>query len=39
VPSARIELLDGAGHALFVDQAERFNTLLEDLISMTAPRR
>jgi non-heme chloroperoxidase len=39
VPSARIELLDGAGHALFVDQAERFNTLLEELISMTAPRR
>jgi non-heme chloroperoxidase len=35
VPSARIELLDGAGHALFVDQAERFNALLEQLISAT----
>ena len=33
VPSARIELLDGAGHALFVDQAQRFNALLEELIA------
>jgi non-heme chloroperoxidase len=35
VPSARIELLDGAGHALFVDQAKRFNALLEELIAKT----
>lgn len=38
VPSARIELMDGAGHALFVDQAQKFNALLEELIVATAPR-
>jgi hypothetical protein len=31
---ARIELLDQGGHALFVDQAQRFNPLLE-LIAAT----
>jgi len=36
VPTARIELLDGAGHALFVDQAKRFNALLEELIVATS---
>jgi pimeloyl-ACP methyl ester carboxylesterase len=36
VPSARIELLDGAGHALFVDQAQRFNALLDELIVATS---
>ena len=39
VPSARIELLDRAGHALFVEQAERFNALLEELITNSASRR
>ena len=39
VPSARIELLDGAGHALFVDQAQRFNALLEQLITNSTTRR
>lgn len=29
VPSARIEYVAGAGHALFVDQAEKFNALLQ----------
>ena len=29
VPSARIEYVEGAGHALFVDQAETFNAMLE----------
>ena len=29
VPSARIEYVEGAGHALFVDQAEKFNSMLE----------
>jgi pimeloyl-ACP methyl ester carboxylesterase len=38
VPSARIELLPGAGHALFVDQAQRFNALLEELIASSAKR-
>ena len=36
VPSARIELLDKSGHALFVDQAERFNALLDELIVRSA---
>lgn len=33
VPSARIELFADAGHALFVDDAERFNAVLEDFMS------
>ncbi len=32
VPSARIEYLEGAGHALFVDQAEKFNAILADFV-------
>jgi non-heme chloroperoxidase len=32
VPSARLELFEHAGHALFVDDAERFNSVLEDFI-------
>ncbi len=32
VPSARIEYVDGAGHALFVDQADKFNAILEDFV-------
>jgi len=32
VPSARIEYVEGAGHALFVDQAAKFNAMLEDFI-------
>jgi len=35
VPAARIEYLDGAGHALFVDAADRFNVLLENFIRST----
>jgi microsomal epoxide hydrolase len=30
LPSARVELFDGAGHALFVDDAARFNALLAE---------
>jgi non-heme chloroperoxidase len=33
VPSARVELFEDAGHALFVDDAERFNKTLEDFIA------
>ena len=29
VPTARIEYVEGAGHALFVDQAEKFNAMLD----------
>lgn len=32
VPSARVETFDDAGHALFVDDADRFNALLDDFI-------
>jgi microsomal epoxide hydrolase len=31
-PQARIEVFEGAGHALFVDEAERFNHVLEQFI-------
>jgi microsomal epoxide hydrolase len=32
VPSAKVELFEDAGHALFVDDAERFNKVLADFI-------
>ncbi len=32
VPSARIELFGDAGHALFVDDADRFNSVLDDFL-------
>jgi non-heme chloroperoxidase len=32
IPSARVEAFEDAGHALFVDAAERFNDVLEDFI-------
>jgi microsomal epoxide hydrolase len=32
VPTARVELFEDAGHALFVDDAERLNSVLEDFI-------
>jgi microsomal epoxide hydrolase len=33
---ARVEVFDGAGHALFVDEAERFNALLADFAGRRA---
>jgi microsomal epoxide hydrolase len=33
LPSARVEQFDDAGHALFVDDADRFNSVLEDFIA------
>ncbi len=30
VPEARVELFENSGHVLFVDEPERFNTLLEE---------
>jgi len=33
LPSARIENFEDAGHALFIDDAERFNKLLEEFVS------
>ena len=32
VRGARVEVFEGAGHALFVDEAERFNSLLEEFL-------
>lgn len=32
IPGARLEWFSGAGHALFVDEPERFNSLLEDFL-------
>ena len=29
IPGSRIEVLEHVGHALFVDDADRFNSLLE----------
>jgi len=38
ISSSRLELFPEAGHALFVDEAERFNALLaEFLASLPAP--
>lgn len=36
VPSTRVELFDDAGHALFVDDATRFNAVLEDFLQHLA---
>ena len=32
IPRSQLEMFDGAGHALFVDDADRFNALLEDFL-------
>jgi len=32
IPGSRYELFDDAGHALFVDDADKFNALLEDFL-------
>jgi non-heme chloroperoxidase len=32
IPGSRIEMFDDAGHALFVDDADKFNALLEDFL-------
>lgn len=32
IPGSRLEIMDNVGHALFVDDPERFNTLLENFI-------
>lgn len=33
VPSTRVELFDAAGHALFVDDAEKFDNVVEDFLA------
>jgi non-heme chloroperoxidase len=37
VPNARIELFNNAGHALFVDEAQRFNGLLQEFLIEGVP--
>lgn len=32
IPGSRLEVFDDAGHALFVDDADRFNALLDDFL-------
>jgi microsomal epoxide hydrolase len=32
IPGSRMEVLENVGHALFVDDADRFNSLLEDFV-------
>jgi len=32
IPGARLEKFEGAGHALFVDEAEKFNAVLEEFV-------
>jgi microsomal epoxide hydrolase len=32
-PAARVEIFEGAGHALFVDAADRFNALLREFVN------
>jgi pimeloyl-ACP methyl ester carboxylesterase len=32
IPGARLEVFEGAGHALFVDQADKFNQKLEEFL-------
>jgi len=32
IPQSRLEVFDDAGHALFVDDADKFNALLEDFL-------
>lgn len=38
IPSTRVELFEDAGHALFVDDAERFNAVLEDFVQHLPPQ-
>jgi len=37
IAGSRLEKFEGAGHALFVDEPERFNSLLADFLKTVAP--
>jgi microsomal epoxide hydrolase len=32
IPSSKLEIFDGDGHALFVDDPDKFNALVEDFL-------
>lgn len=36
VPNARLEVVDGAGHALFREQPDRFNAMLDEFVRQVA---
>ena len=36
LPNARFEAVEGAAHAVFIDQPERFDALLEAFLSAAA---
>jgi microsomal epoxide hydrolase len=38
IPNARFEKMDGAGHALFVDQPDRFNAVLSSFLAARSPK-
>lgn len=38
-PETRVEVFEAAGHALFVDEADRFNRLLADFVSEVVAQR
>jgi non-heme chloroperoxidase len=38
IRGAKLEVFKDAGHALFVDEADRFNALLDGFLSTAAPR-
>jgi non-heme chloroperoxidase len=38
-PDARVEVFGSAGHALFVDEPERFNRLLGEFLATLAEQR
>jgi pimeloyl-ACP methyl ester carboxylesterase len=33
IPGAKLEIFDGAGHALFIDDAGKFNILLDEFLT------
>jgi microsomal epoxide hydrolase len=39
IPQSRLEFMDGVGHALFVDDPQRFNALLENFLRTLEPAK
>lgn len=38
IPDSRLEIIDSAGHALFVDQPDKFNHILESFVKRLKPQ-